>query len=156
MEQIIGLAVIAGVLFLGYLVGQLREKGHLKALERREAMLREFRFDTCQTPHGVDSSVPVALVAGEAAIASDTFKTWTASLRNIFGGEARNMTRLHQRARREATLRMLEQAQGAGFNAVCNLRYDSADVGGNAVMPQKKGRIMACCAVSGTAYRRSA
>lgn len=31
-----------------------------------------------------------------------------------------------------------------------------ADVGGSAVMPQKKSQVMACCAATGTAYRRQA
>jgi uncharacterized protein YbjQ (UPF0145 family) len=156
MENIIGLGIGAGLLLLGYLVGHLREKSHLESLARREALMLGIRLDTCRVPRGADPSVPAALVTGEAVIASDTFKTWTASLRNIFGGEARNMTRLFQRARREATLRLLESAQTAGFDAVCNLRYDGADVGGSAVMPQKKSQVMACCAATGTAYRRQA
>ena len=41
-----------------------------------------------------------------------------------------------------------------GCNAVCNVRFDSADIGGNAAGAKKKGSNMAVALVSGTAWRR--
>jgi hypothetical protein len=58
------------------------------------------------------------------------------------------------RARREATLRMIDQARLAGYNAICNVRYESADIAGNAATNdgRTKPLKMASCTVSGTAY----
>ena len=39
------------------------------------------------------------------------------------------------RARREATLQLLELARDNGYNAVCNIRLDMADIGSMAKMP---------------------
>ena len=54
----------------------------------------------------------------------------------------------------EALLRMKERARELGCNAVCNVRFDSADIGGNAAGAKKKGSNMAVALVSGTAWRR--
>ena len=87
-------------------------------------------------------------------IASDAFKRWLFSLKNIIGGESRTFRVLFDRARREALLRMKERALELGCNAVCNVRYDSSDIGGNAGGTQKKSSEMAVVRVSGTAWRR--
>ena len=62
--------------------------------------------------------------------------------------------RLFDRARREATLRMLESAKAQGYNAVCNVRFGGMDIGGNTSAGGKKANQMAIVAVSGTAYCR--
>jgi len=86
-------------------------------------------------------------------IASDAMKNWLARWRKLFGGEIRSYETLQRRARREACLRVVEQARAAGYNAVCNLRLDGVDVAGAATSPQagKQAAIVSVIA-SGTAY----
>lgn len=156
MDNLIALIISVLAILVGLFVGKVNEKKHLASLAQREADLADMRMDTFKQPTGLspDSHTPT-LVCGEAVIASDAFKSWATSLRNIFGGEAKNFGLLYQRARREATLRMLEEARRQGFNAVCNVRHMSTDIGGNAVRPSNKALPMATCIAFGTAYTRS-
>jgi uncharacterized protein YbjQ (UPF0145 family) len=89
----------------------------------------------------------------EAVIASDYLKTFLAGLRNIFGGEVGSYVTLATRARREALVRMMEQAHAQGYDALCNVRMDPADIGGNTA---RRGVPMVAILASGTAYSRSA
>ena len=145
----------AAVLFVGWLVGHLSETKHERSLALREEALKDIETTDLRNPPGYNGAEgPCSLVSGEAVVASDTFKTWVFGLKNIVGGESKTFTRLFDRARREALLRMKERARELGCNAVCNVRFDSADIGGNAAGAKKKGSNMAVALVSGTAWRR--
>ena len=147
----------AAVLFVGWFVGHLSETKHERSLAAREEALKDVETTDLRNPPGfAGAEGPCSLVSGEAVVASDTFKTWVFGLKNIVGGESKTFTRLFDRARREALLRMNERARELGCNAVCNVRFDSADIGGNAAGAKKKGSNMAVALVSGTAWRRPA
>jgi uncharacterized protein YbjQ (UPF0145 family) len=156
MGDLIGLLISVIAILVGLCVGKAAEKKHLASLAQREADLAGMQVNSFKQPlnPSAEPHTP-ALVYGEVVIASDAFKSWASSLRNLFGGEAKNFGQLYQRARREATLRMLEEARRLGFNAVCNLRYNSVDIGGNAVKSAKRSQPMATCVVAGTAYKRA-
>jgi len=70
------------------------------------------------------------LVAGSVVIATDYFKVFAAGLRGLFGGELRTYRSLMSRARREALVRMLEQAKQAGAQAVWNVRFETSTIEG--------------------------
>lgn len=145
----------AVVLFVGWLVGHLSETKHERSLAAREEALKDIETtDLRNPPDFAGAEGPCSLVSGEAVVASDTFKSWVFGFKNIVGGESKTFTRLFDRARREALLRMKERARELGCNAVCNVRFDSADIGGNAAGAKKKGSNMAVALVSGTAWRR--
>ena len=145
----------AAVLFVGWLAGHLSETKHERSLAAREGALKDIETTDLRNPPGfAGAEGPCSLVSGEAVVASDTFKTWVFGLKNIVGGESKTFTRLFGRARREALLRMKERARELGCDAVCNVRFDSADIGGNAAGAKKKGSNMAVALVSGTAWRR--
>ena len=147
----------AAVLFVGWLAGHLSETKHERSLAAREEALKDVETTDLRNPPGfAGAEGPCSLVSGEAVVASDTFKTWVFGLKNIVGGESKTFTRLFDRARREALLRMKERARELGCDAVCNVRFDSADIGGNAAGAKKKGSNMAVALVSGTAWRRPA
>lgn len=147
----------AAVLFVGWLAGHLSETKHERSLAAREEALKDIETTDLRNPPGYNGAEgPCSLVSGEAVVASDTFKTWVFGLKNIVGGESKTFTRLFDRARREALLRMKERAHELGCDAVCNVRFDSADIGGNAAGAKKKGSNMAVALVSGTAWRRPA
>ena len=145
----------AAVLFVGWLAGHLSETKHERSLAAREEALKDIETTDLRNPPGfAGAEGPCSLVSGEAVVASDTFKSWVFGLKNIVGGESKTFTRLFDRARREALLRMKERARELGCDAVCNVRFDSADIGGNAAGAKKKGSNMAVALVSGTAWRR--
>ena len=148
----------AAVLFAGWLAGHLSETKHERSLAAREEALKDIETTDLRNPPGfAGAEGPCSLVSGEAVVASDTFKTWVFGLKNIVGGESETFTRLFDRARREALLRMKERARELGCDAVCNVRFDSADIGGNATSGAKKNNSnMAVALVSGTAWRRPA
>ncbi len=148
----------AAVLFAGWLAGHLSETKHERSLAAREEALKDIETTDLRNPPGfAGAEGSCSLVSGEAVVASDTFKTWVFGLKNIVGGESKTFTRLFDRARREALLRMKERARELGCDAVCNVRFDSADIGGNATSDaKKKNSNMAVALVSGTAWRRPA
>ena len=61
-------------------------------------------------------------------IASDYFKTFTAGLINIFGGRVTPFESLVDRARREALLRMKEQASQTGASIVFNVKLETTRI----------------------------
>ena len=87
---------------------------------------------------------------GEVVIATDYLKSFQATIRKIFGGRLGSYQTLLDRARREALLRVIEQAQDQGYNAVCNVRLETADVGGNT---SQRRVAMVGILGSGTAYQ---
>ncbi|NQT53906.1 heavy metal-binding domain-containing protein [bacterium] len=140
------------LLILAWITGSTTEKRHFRRLAARERALKSMLVTDIKTfPGGAIPQQQAALVTGGAVIASDYLKSFFAHIRKIFGGELRSYLSLMERARREAILRMLEQAHRLGYNAVCNVRLNSADIGG---MTGKKGAAMVECFASGTAYSR--
>ncbi len=144
--------VFFGLLALGYFVGGWNERRHFASLENREADFAPFISTQSRYYLGrPQTSHPPTLIVKEVIIASDYLKTFLASLRNLFGGDVRSFETLLERARREALLRIIEEANANGYNAICNLRIDSAEIGGN--QNRKKGIAMAAVMASATAYR---
>lgn len=141
------------LLMLGLFVGKTTEIRHLRDLSQRERETSSMILSDLRTFPGLTGNEPQGiLVTGEAVIATDYLKSFLAGLKKIVGGEIRSYETLVVRARREAILRMKKQAADLGFNAICNIRLDSADIGGNST-----GKRVAMVAVlaSGTAYRVS-
>jgi len=110
-----------------------------------------------RAPGGWDGfELAVRAVLGQqvaVAAATDYLKIFLASLRGILGGEIASYRSLMTRARREAVLRLIEQAQAKGYNALSNLRLHGADVGGSAL---RTGTAMVCILASATAYHATA
>lgn len=152
--ELLILAVPLVLIVLGFVVGRSREKDHLEDLDRREAVLGGMLIsDVRRYVADVDPKHAAAMVTGEAVIASDYLKNVLAGLRNIFGGEMQSYLTLVSRARREAILRMMEQAHRRGYDAICNVRLETADIGAN-TSNRKGGAPMAAVHAWGTAYRR--
>ena len=125
--QIVSFVVL---LILGFSVGSYVERAHFRSLALREAALKDMPL----TDMGFRSSgiVPrsAELVCGEVVIATDYFKTFAAQLRKLIGGELRAYETLLERGRREAIVRMQEQARLLGADAVVNVRLSSSTISG--------------------------
>lgn len=143
--------IVAVMLLLGWTFGSLAESRHRRGLRRRQAILSYMLLSDIKTfPGGVDPHSPTTLVVAEAVIATDYLKSFLATIRKILGGEVRSYLSLMERARSEALLRIMEQARQCGCDAICNVRLETAAIGGMT----KKAVAMVGVIASGTAYRR--
>jgi len=130
MELIIQLVIFLLLLGVGLFVGRAREKKHFNMLAEKERELSSIMISDLKTIP-VDWQVEKSfLVIGSTVVATDYFKTVSASLRNLFGGEMRSLGTLMERGRREAMVRMLEAAKAKGAGAVWNIRLETASITG--------------------------
>lgn len=154
--------LILGVIFFvlplsifGLLIGRTIERRHFRRLDADDAVHRDFLVTQLKSfPSAVGGASPPTLVVAEVVIASDYLKNFFASWRSFFGGEVRSYTRITERAKREAIARLVRQAEAAGYNAVCNVRVETVDMGGN--NSSRRKNAMSGCIASGTAYHVSA
>lgn len=132
-DTIAGLLSVLSVpvlLVLGFVIGSAIESAHLRRLAVWESTLSGILLsDMKRLPANWRAADPV-LVVGEVVIATDYFKVFAAGLRNLVGGHVRSYETLMERARREAIVRMLRQAQQTGANVVCNVRIETATIRG--------------------------
>lgn len=124
------LIVFAILLAVGYFAGSHAEAKHYASIKEREAQFLKLPTTNFKTLPDDREVARAELVVGSVVIAVDYFKVFIASLRNLVGGNVSTYETLLDRARREATLRMKEQAQGADL--ILNVRLESASVGMNA------------------------
>jgi len=115
---------------LCFLIGKGIELHHFKTLAEREQHFSGIIVTNLKTiPPQYENAQPI-LVMGSAVIATDYFKVFAAGLRTFFGGEMKSYVTLMERARREAMVRLLEQAAGQGATAVWNIRYETSTTHG--------------------------
>lgn len=156
VELVIGVFFLllgVSVPLIGILGGRITEYRHFRSLERREEEYEDFIVTQIKSFPAARSGSPApAIMYAETVIASDYLKTFFAGIRGIFGGEVRSFQRMQERARRESLLRLIEQARAQGYNALCNVRLETADVGGGAMTRGKKGFPMSAILASATAY----
>jgi len=68
------------------------------------------------------------VVTGNTVRAKHIGRDIMAGLKNIVGGELVGYTELLQDSRKEATNRMIEQAESMGANAVVNVRFATSSI----------------------------
>ena len=114
------------ILVIAYFIGSWIERKHFKNIRDREAKAHGFpvvSFDTMPDDWKVDSS---HMVTGSIVISLDYFKRVIATLKGLVGGRIKTYEPLLERARREAILRMTEEAQAQGYDAVFNVRLETS------------------------------
>ncbi|MEE9327756.1 MAG: heavy metal-binding domain-containing protein [Cocleimonas sp.] len=126
MNQII---IVAILVVLGYFFGKRAEKKHFKSLIEREKIMNVLPAMASRIPPH-DANYQQTLISGNVVVANDYFKTFVAGLRNFFGGRISTYETLLDRARREALLRMKEQAQEIGAEFVFNIKYETSSISG--------------------------
>jgi uncharacterized protein YbjQ (UPF0145 family) len=126
MEQIIITIVLV---VLGYFFGRRAEKKHIKQLLERESVMNALPAMASRIPPE-DGAYDQMLVSGSVVIANDYFKSFVAGLRNFFGGKVSSYETLLDRARREAVLRMKDQAKAMGAEMVFNVKYEASNISG--------------------------
>ncbi len=125
----IGLPLL--LLLVGYGVGRALEQRHYASIRQRERALQGVLvLSTRYVPEGVAPRDAV-LVSGGVVVSSDYFKTFVAGFRNLFGGRFRGYESLLERARREAVLRMKQEAQSQGSRLVIGVRFQTTRIAGS-------------------------
>ncbi len=118
------------LIFIGFVTGKVIELRHLRRLALREAALRDVGICNLRKIPVELSERESFLVTGSAVIATDHFKVFAAGLRGLFGGEMKTYRSLMSRARREAVVRMLEQARQLNAGSVWNVRLETSTIQG--------------------------
>ena len=126
--DLISLAIPAVLLFGAWLAHRRVNSTRRKYLEEQEEYFRKRLLETnLKTFPPGKCSNPV-LVSGSAVIANNYFVSFAAGFKQVFGGEMKGYTLMCSDARRLAKVRMLQEAEAAGANAVFNIRYETATI----------------------------
>ena len=125
----IELIVLIVLLAVGYFFGQHAEKKHFKSILEREKSSLNLPVVNLRTPPPIQRhTMHTELVSGNVVISIDFFKKFVATLRMLFGGRITSYESLLDRSRREALLRMKEQAQTKNAFVVMNTRIETSSI----------------------------
>ena len=122
------LIIFISLLLLGYIFGQIFEQSHYRSIIKREALLRNIPLIASKKLPDEFTPCTTSLVAGNVVISVDFFKKFVAGLRNLVGGRVTTFESLIDRARREALLRMREEARQFGANYVFNVKMETSSI----------------------------
>ena len=126
MENLISLGFPFFLLLLAYFIGSHLESNHYKSIREREAATKDMVvINFPRFPFDVEIE-RADIVMGSVVVSLDYFKRFLAQLRSIVGGRIKSYEPLLDRARREAVLRMKEQALAHGHNTVVNIRLETS------------------------------
>ena len=121
------LGFTACLLLIGLFFGTRAQKKHIADLDVREAAMSHMIVTNLKTLPATGN--PPMLVSGSVVIAFDYFRRFIAFFVMLVGGRITMYETMLDRARREALLRLLEQAHAAGSREVHNVRYQFSRVG---------------------------
>lgn len=122
----LNIGVVLFLLLLGYFAGTYLERRHYVSIRRREQDLLKVpvvNFRSAPASWRIESS---GLASGSVVVSVDYFKRFLAGLRILIGGRVKSYETLLDRGRREAVLRMKEQAVANGYDAVINVRLETS------------------------------
>ena len=121
------LIIFIALICVGYVAGTLIEKRHYRSIEERE---RDWLGLPAAPLKQIVPDEDVArawLVQGSVVVSIDYFKSVLSALQNLVGGGVGSYETLLDRARREAVLRMKEDAAGADM--IVNARIETSSIG---------------------------
>jgi len=115
------------LLVLGLLFGRYAESQHFKSIQKREFEYKNLlAFSSRLLPP--KQVTQASLVSGNVVVSVDYFKRFVAGLRAIVGGRMKSYETLVERARREAILRMKEDAMAQGYEHIFNVKLETASI----------------------------
>jgi len=117
------------LLIVGYLFGRFAEQRHYRSIIKREAIFRRIPvFATRHIPADVEQDIQTTLVIGNVVVSVDYFKRFLAGLRMLVGGRLKSYESLIDRARREAVLRMQDEARRKGAKSIFNVKFETMSI----------------------------
>jgi len=131
MLNLLNLGFIALFATLGYLVGGYLERRHFRSIRDREAEYqRVLTFNSTRLPEeaALAGASSCDFVSGNVVISIDYFKRLAAGLRGLIGGRVGAYETLVDRARREALLRMKEDAMAKDLNMIFGVRLETSSI----------------------------
>jgi uncharacterized protein YbjQ (UPF0145 family) len=145
MELLVQLGIFAVLVLVGLVFGRASEQRHFREIRRREAELRDVLVFNERRPPPDREFRQATLVVGSVVIAEDYFKRIAAGLRGFFGGRVTVYESLMDRGRREAVLRMKEEARRLGATMIFNVRFETSSlaVDGGAQSPMFSAEFIA-------------
>ena len=126
LELVLNFGAPLLLLLVAYVIGTMLEKRHFRSIRKRESDYAKFPVVTFDTMPDDWSASSATLVSGSVVISLDYFKRVIAGLRGIVGGRIKTYEPLLERARREAMLRMIEDARRDGYDAIFNVRLETS------------------------------
>ena len=124
--EVANLVVFLVLLLVAFFVGEWLERRHYEAIRRREQLWQRLPAITFRRVPDTWNVADSGMVMGSTVVSVDYFKRFLAGLRFIFGGRVKSYEALLDRARREAVLRMKESALEDGYDAIVNVRLETA------------------------------
>ena len=128
MDGIIEIALFLVLLAIGVTAGRANERKHYRELATAEEALRDITVSNRGSPNEAGAFSRGMLVVGSVVIAEDFFKRVTAGLKSIVGGNLRGYETLLERGRREAIVRMKQEARRHGATHIVNVRLETASL----------------------------
>jgi uncharacterized protein YbjQ (UPF0145 family) len=126
----IDLIIFAVLMTAGYTVGRILEQRHYASIRLRERRYQDVLAFAMRFPPDSVTPQDAYLVHGTVVVSADYFKTVVAGLRNLVGGRFRSYETLMERARREAVLRLKEDARRKGAKLVVCVRFETTTITG--------------------------
>jgi uncharacterized protein YbjQ (UPF0145 family) len=143
------LLLLGGLLLVGLFAGTIAENQHFASLRSREKKVKHLNVINFGAHQPLPDARETRLVMGNVVIASDFFRMYLAAILGILGGNIGVYETLMERGRREAILRLKEEAIAQGARQVLNLRIETSNLNGE----QSKGGIQVEFIAYGTAIR---
>ena len=127
MEGLIFQIVLFLILFaVGWGFGRHIEQKHLRELDEKERQFAHIRIDTNRF---VQTDTPGQMISSNVVISHDYFKYVLASIRNFFGGRLVSYESVVERARREAVIRLKQEAHAMGATQIMGIRLSTTELG---------------------------
>ena len=115
---------------LGFFVGRHLEQKHYVSIKAREKQTLHVPIVNFGAKQALPHAHETQMFVGSVVVANDYFKPLSATLRNLVGGRMVVYESLVDRGRREALLRMKEEAISWGASQVVNVRFETSNIGG--------------------------
>ena len=129
MAEYFDLLLFLALLVVGYSIGRVAESRHYRSIRAREADMADLLVFSNRFPPLTRRSGQV-LVAGSVVVSEDYFKRVVSALQSMFGGRLRSYESLLDRARREAVLRMKQEARDKGAAMIINVKFQTFSIPG--------------------------
>jgi uncharacterized protein YbjQ (UPF0145 family) len=128
VDLVVQVGFFVVLLAIGWFAGRANERRHFRELATSEARLRDILVFNERTPPPDRQFAGGRLVIGSVVIAEDYFKRIAAGLRGLIGGRVTVYESLLDRGRREAIVRMKEEAHRLGATMVFNVRLETSSL----------------------------
>ncbi|ROQ18660.1 MULTISPECIES: YbjQ family protein [Marinimicrobium] len=129
--QLLGPLIFGLVLLAtGFVSGRILERRHYQRIIEAETRPGQVMVFSERLPPPELTPPQTQLVMGSVVVSVDYFKRFIAALRLLVGGRLNSYESLIDRARREALLRLREEAAALGADRVFNIKFETAAIAG--------------------------